>query len=64
MAKIKLEDLVGELERGFTEVLKETIKEVYPKERVDEQKLFRTFKYQITRRFRNWEQIRDSYIEK
>jgi len=64
MAKIRLEDLIGELERGFTEVLKETVKEVYPKERIDDQKLFRTFKYQISRKFRSWEQVRDSHIEK
>ena len=64
MAKIMLEDVVGELERKMTRVLKDTVKRVIPEARFDDQRLFREFKEQVHRQFERWERIKDSSIEK
>ena len=64
MAKIMLEEVIGELEQKLTRVLKESVKKVSPEARFDDRRLFREFKEQIHRQFNRWERIKDSSIEK
>lgn len=64
MAKIKIEDVVAHLDSEFRKALEATLKEHFPNQTFDTRTVFRTFKKQVSRKCRTWENIPDKYIEK
>lgn len=63
MARIKLDEIVYDLNVEFRGALSDAVKEISPNLRFDEYALYKAFERAIRRRCRTWERVKDSNID-
>jgi len=63
MLRIKVEDVIGQLETQIQASLREAVKEVAPDARFNERDLYIAFKRAVGRKCKRWERISDRYVE-
>jgi hypothetical protein len=63
MAKIKIEEIVGDLNFQFRKALSQTVQEIVPGAQFDELDLYRAFKKALRHKCEVWAKVNDAYIE-
>ena len=63
MARIRIEEIVDDLDSELRSALEAAVKEVLPSAVFDRYELFRAFKRAVGRKCSTWERVRDDYVE-
>ena len=63
MARIKMEDIVEELDENFARVLKAVVDELVPENVFDSRRIMRVFRLRLERGFGNWEHVPDRCVD-
>lgn len=63
MARVKIEEIIQNIDYGVRRALAEAVKETIPDAEFDEHDLFRAFVRSVRRKCNTWERVSDSYIE-
>ena len=63
MARIKMEEIVEELDENFARVLKSVIDELVPGNDFDSRKIMRIFRMRLERGFENWEHVPERCVD-
>ena len=63
MARIKIEEIVDDLDSELRSALEAAVKEVLPNAVFDRYELFRAFKRAVGDKCSTWERVRDDYVE-
>ncbi len=63
MARIKMEDIVEELDENFARVLKSVVDELVPENDFDSRRIMRVFRMRLERGFGNWEHVPDRCVD-
>jgi hypothetical protein len=63
MARIKIAEVVSELDTQLRSALASAVQEVFPEANVDRHQLFRAFKRAVARKCSTWETVSDSHVD-
>ena len=63
MARIKIGEIIEELERDLRRALSVAVKTTMPEAVFDENKLFREFTREVKAKCNPWEKVSDRYVE-
>lgn len=62
MARVKIEEVVDDLNNELRSALNAAVREVLPEAEFDRYELFRAFKRAVGRKCNTWARVRDSHV--
>jgi hypothetical protein len=63
VARVKIEDIIGELESPLSRALENALRKAIPDAEFSRRSLFKAFKREVGRKCSTWERVRDNYAE-
>jgi hypothetical protein len=64
MARVKIEEIIDQLDSDLRKALRDAVRQVIPKVDFDGRRLFREFVRAVRRKRSTWETVNDGFVER